>query len=97
MAARMCEQGCGHPATVYAIDPAPGGWGGWYCDPCASDLGFRITDRAKPQFKPGDRVVDTEGWFGYITAVRPDGLVAVKWENGGPLRVDPSELMPAPA
>lgn len=40
-----CEQRCGCTATVYAIDPAPGGWGGRYCGPCADRLGFTITDR----------------------------------------------------
>lgn len=40
-----CGQRCGEPATVYAIDPIPGGWGGWYCEPCAHALRFQITDR----------------------------------------------------
>ena len=31
---RDCEQGCGRQATVYAMDPLPGGWGGRYCDEC---------------------------------------------------------------
>ena len=40
-----CEQQCGNEATVYAIDPIPGGWGGRYCQPCAADLRFQVTDR----------------------------------------------------
>jgi hypothetical protein len=40
-----CEQKCGQEATVYAMDPRPGGWGGRYCGPCANDLRFRVTDR----------------------------------------------------
>jgi hypothetical protein len=40
-----CEQGCGQTATVYAIDPMAGGWGGRYCTDCAHELGFRVTDR----------------------------------------------------
>lgn len=40
-----CEQQCGAEATVYAIDPQPGGWGGRYCEPCATALRFRVTDR----------------------------------------------------
>lgn len=43
-----CEQGCGRFATVYAIDPITGGWGGWYCDTCAKLLDFRITQRIRP-------------------------------------------------
>lgn len=39
-----CEQNCGREATVYAIDPIPGGWGGRYCEPCTKALGFRVTD-----------------------------------------------------
>lgn len=39
-----CEQQCGRPATVYAIDPIPGGWGGRYCEPCAQSLKFQVTD-----------------------------------------------------
>lgn len=42
---RPCGQQCGKPATVYAIDPIPGGWGGHYCEPCADTLRFRIIDR----------------------------------------------------
>lgn len=40
-----CEQKCGAPATVHAIDPHPGGWGGRYCEPCAKALRFQIVDR----------------------------------------------------
>lgn len=25
---------CDQQASVYAIDPAPDGWGDWYCDDC---------------------------------------------------------------
>jgi hypothetical protein len=39
-----CQQNCGAPATVYAIDPVPNGWGGRYCQPCADALGFRVVD-----------------------------------------------------
>jgi hypothetical protein len=42
---RPCEQKCGRPAAVYALDPLPGGWGGYYCEPCAEALRFTITDR----------------------------------------------------
>lgn len=45
MSERLCEQRCGEPATVYAIDRLVGGWGGYYCEPCAQAVGFRITDR----------------------------------------------------
>jgi len=40
----VCEQ-CTSEATVYAIDPHPGGWGGRYCEPCAKALRFQIVDR----------------------------------------------------
>jgi hypothetical protein len=40
-----CAQLCGKQATVYAIDPHPGGWGGRYCEPCAKALRFKVTDR----------------------------------------------------
>jgi hypothetical protein len=40
-----CEQCSAAEATVYAIDPIPGGWGGRYCEPCQQKLGFRIVDR----------------------------------------------------
>lgn len=33
------------PATVYAMDSHPGGWGGYYCVPCADDLRFPIRDQ----------------------------------------------------
>lgn len=42
---RPCDQHCGADATVYAIDPVPGGWGGRYCEPCVEALGFNVTDR----------------------------------------------------
>lgn len=40
-----CEQKCGRAATVYAIDPVPGGWGGRYCTTCADALRFTAVDR----------------------------------------------------
>ena len=39
-----CEQACDAPAAVYAIDPAPGGWGGNYCRDHARALRFTVTD-----------------------------------------------------
>lgn len=42
---RLCEQQCGAVATVYAIDPIPGGWGGRYCQACVEALRFRVVDR----------------------------------------------------
>jgi hypothetical protein len=39
-----CEQHCGRPAEVYAVDSLPNGWGGRYCRPCAAALKFQITD-----------------------------------------------------
>ena len=44
---RNCEQDCGRLATVYGIDPLPGGWGGYYCDACVKALGFRVVDRLR--------------------------------------------------
>ena len=44
---KTCEQ-CGlFKAEVYAIDPIPGGWGGYYCEPCAKALNFQVVDRLK--------------------------------------------------
>jgi hypothetical protein len=43
--ARKCEQQCGKEATTYAIDPLPGGWGGYYCQPCAEAMRFQVVDR----------------------------------------------------
>ena len=40
----QCEQKCGEVATVYALDPIPGGWGGRYCVPCAAALRFTVVD-----------------------------------------------------
>ena len=40
-----CEPQCGREATVYAIDPIPGGWGGRYCQPCVADLNFQVIDQ----------------------------------------------------
>jgi hypothetical protein len=40
-----CGQKCGKTATVYAMDRLPGGWAGYYCEPCAKALNFQITDR----------------------------------------------------
>lgn len=40
-----CQQKCGSWATVYAIDPIPGGWGGYFCASCANALRFQVTDR----------------------------------------------------
>lgn len=42
---KQCEQQCGADAVVYAIDPIPGGWGGYYCKTCATALKFQVTDR----------------------------------------------------
>jgi hypothetical protein len=47
MSDRKCEQCCTEAATVYAIDPIPGGWAGHYCQPCAEGLKFRIVDRLR--------------------------------------------------
>jgi hypothetical protein len=46
---KPCEQQCGRPATVYAVDPyIAGGWGGYYCEPCVKALCFEIVDHLKP-------------------------------------------------
>jgi hypothetical protein len=45
MTAVTCEQCREAPATVYAIDPHPGGWGGRYCQACADALRFMVVDR----------------------------------------------------
>lgn len=53
---KWCVQ-CGDAlAAVYAIDPAPGGWGDWYCEPCALSFrpAFQIIDRLP--LKPAGRV-----------------------------------------
>jgi hypothetical protein len=42
---RSCEQKCGQNATVYALDRGAGGWGGYYCEPCAEALRFMVVDR----------------------------------------------------
>lgn len=47
MSDRKCEQDCPNPATVYAMDPFPGGWAGHYCDACAKALGFTVVDRLR--------------------------------------------------
>lgn len=47
MSVRQCEQACSNPATVYAIDPIPGGWAGHYCDSCAKALKFTVVDRLR--------------------------------------------------
>jgi hypothetical protein len=39
-----CDQRCGQPAEVYAIDPRPDGWGGRYCRSCATALRFTVVD-----------------------------------------------------
>lgn len=38
---------CGRTASVYAMDPYPGGWGGYYCLNC-KPTGFQITDYYQP-------------------------------------------------
>lgn len=40
----ICEQCYDDVATVYAIDPKPDGWGGYYCRPCVASLKFTITE-----------------------------------------------------
>jgi hypothetical protein len=50
-AIRKCEQNCEQEAEVYAMGPFAGDWAGWYCEPCAKALGFRITDRIKKENK----------------------------------------------
>jgi hypothetical protein len=41
----LCDQ-CGTArATVYAMGPGAGDWGGYYCEPCQRRLGFVVTDR----------------------------------------------------
>jgi hypothetical protein len=45
---KPCEQQCGRPATVYAVDPyIAGGYGGYYCEPCVKALCFEIVDHLK--------------------------------------------------
>jgi hypothetical protein len=46
-----CGQKCGKTATVYAMDRLPGGWAGYYCEPCAKALNFQITDRFNTEAK----------------------------------------------
>lgn len=48
-APRSCDQACGNIATVYAMDRHAGGWGGWYCVPCAHGLRFVVTDHIDPR------------------------------------------------
>lgn len=55
MSDRKCEQGCNNAATVYALDPIPGGWGGRYCDACVLALGFRVVDRIKSDMEVEQR------------------------------------------
>lgn len=41
---KKCDgRGCSHEADVYALDPYPDGWGGWYCDDCAPS-GWLVVD-----------------------------------------------------
>jgi hypothetical protein len=41
-----CEEQCGRPATVYAVDPyIAGGYGGRYCEPCVKGLYYEVVDR----------------------------------------------------
>lgn len=40
---KKCQQQCGNPATVYAVDPIPSGWGGYYCLNC-KPTGWQILD-----------------------------------------------------
>ena len=47
MSVRKGEQGCSEAATVYAIDPIPGGWAGHYCQSCAKGLGFRVVEHLR--------------------------------------------------
>lgn len=37
-------QTCQVEAEVYAIDPYPDGWGGWFCSTHAEGLGWTIVD-----------------------------------------------------
>lgn len=38
---RLCEQGCGRIATVYAGGPFAGDWAGYYCVDCVPH-GFSV-------------------------------------------------------
>ena len=31
----ICNANCQNEATLYALDPIPGGWGGYYCADCS--------------------------------------------------------------
>ena len=42
---KRCEQCRRKTAEVYAIDPIPNGWGGYYCADCCEKLRFMIVDR----------------------------------------------------
>ena len=42
---KRCEQCRRKNAEVYAIDPIPNGWGGYYCAHCCNKLRFMIVDR----------------------------------------------------
>ena len=41
----LCEQCRSNPATVYAMGPYAGDWGGRYCQECADALGFTIQEK----------------------------------------------------
>lgn len=87
---RSCEQTCGHQATVYAIDPVPGGWGGYYCQRCADDLKFQVVDHIRVaatwtlRTNPGpeaDRFEFPVDEWQCETCTTPIGFTL--WENGG--------------
>jgi hypothetical protein len=40
---KKCDGGCGRPASIYAMGPNSGDWGGFYCLNCKPS-GFIITD-----------------------------------------------------
>ena len=42
---KRCEHCRRKFAEVYAMDPIPNGWGGYYCTDCCERLRFTIVDR----------------------------------------------------
>lgn len=57
---KVCEN-CGGPATVYAMGPHAGDWGGRYCD-SHIPAGFNITDRLVQTVKVITKIADFTAW-----------------------------------
>lgn len=77
---RLCEFGCGRPATVYGGYPGANDWAGRACDPCAAAaVGFTVWERldacdGTSGHKPGECPACDEAFAEFNTPGSPSRI-----------------------